>query len=769
MNAGRRIEVRGTVQGVGFRPWVYRLARAAGLGGRVQNQPDGVLIEAFGAEGALDEFVAALARELPAAARLTSLRWQTIPPEPAPEFVIVPSAGGGERRLSIPPDLATCPACAGEVLDRDDRRAGYAFTNCTQCGPRFTIATGVPYDRAATTMAGFAMCPACAAEYAEVADRRFHAQPNACPACGPRLALVDPDRRGLGEPIAGAAALLAGGRIVAVKGLGGFHLACDATSPRAVRRLRIRKQREAKPLAVMVADLAAARALAEIGEEEAALLTSPVRPIVLCRRRAPDALAPGAPSVAPEVAPDGDLLGLLLPYTPLHHLLMAAAGRPLVMTSGNLSDEPIARSEEEALARLGRIADAFLVHDRPIANRCDDSVVRVVGGLPLVFRRSRGYVPRPVALARPLARPVLACGAHLKNTFCLARGDSAWLGPHVGDLERAETYDYLVEAVARMEDLLQLRPEVIAHDLHPDYLSTRYAQARAEPVKIAVQHHHAHIASAMAEHGLTCPVLGLAWDGTGLGDDGAAWGGELLLADLAGYRRIATLRPIRLAGGDAAIRAVWRSALALLDDAFAGDPPLDRLPVFRAVPTRDIAAVRQMIARAVNTPPAHGIGRLFDAVGAFLLDRPQARYEGQVAMALDAAAGAGAAGAPAYPYAIHCEREPWALDLRAAVRAAALDRIDGRPVAAVAARFHATLVAAGADLLALAAEAFGRWPVVLSGGAFQNSHLAAGIERAVARELPVHRHREVPPGDGGIALGQAVVAAAQLERRSACV
>jgi hydrogenase maturation protein HypF len=761
VSAGRRIEVRGTVQGVGFRPWVYRLARAAGLGGRVRNDPDGVLIEAFGAEGALDDFIAALARETPAAARVTSLRWKAIPPEAAPEFVIVPSVSAGERRLSIPPDLATCPACAGEVLDRDNRRAGYAFTNCTQCGPRFTIATGVPYDRVATTMASFAMCPACAAEYAEVEDRRFHAQPNACPACGPRLALIDPDRRGLGEPIAGAAALLAGGRIVAVKGLGGFHLACDATAPRAVRRLRVRKQREAKPLAIMVADLAAARALAHIGEEEAALLTSPIRPIVLCRRRAPDGLAP-------EVAPDGDLAGLLLPYTPLHHLLLAAAGRPLVMTSGNLSDEPIARSEEEALARLGQVADAFLVHDRAIANRCDDSVVRVVGGLPLVLRRSRGYVPRPVALAKPLADPVLACGAHLKNTFCLARGDSAWLGPHIGDLERAETYDYLVEAVARMEDLLQLRPEVIAHDLHPDYLSTRYALARPEPVKIAVQHHHAHIASAMAEHGLTGPVLGLAWDGTGLGDDGTAWGGELLLADLAGYRRIATFRPLRLAGGDAAIRAVWRSALALLDDAFAGDPPLDRLPVFRTVPTRDIAVVRQMIAHGINAPPAHGVGRVFDAVGAFLLDRPRARYEGQVAMALDAAAG-GAAGAPAYGYAIHCDREPWTLDLRPAVRAAALDRIDGRPVAAVAARFHATLVAAAADLLALAAEAFGRWPVVLSGGAFQNSILAAGIDRAVARELPVYRHREVPPGDGGIALGQAVVAAAQLERRSACV
>ncbi len=761
MNAGRRIEIRGTVQGVGFRPWVDRVARAVGLGGRVRNQPDGVSIEAFGDERQLDDFLAALARDLPPAARVHSVDWVAIPPEGTAEFVIVPSAGAGERRLSIPADLATCSACAAEIADPANRRFGYAFTNCTQCGPRFTIATGVPYDRAATTMARFTMCPACAAEYRDVTDRRFHAQPNACPECGPRLALIDRGGRRVrfGHPLAAAAELLAAGEIVAVKGLGGFHLACDATSSEAVERLRLRKRREAKPLAVMVARLEDARRLARLTREEEELLTSPVRPIVLCERR------PGA-AIAPEVAPDTSLLGLVLPYTPIHHLLLAAARRPLVMTSGNRSDEPIARSEGEALARLDRIATAFVVHDREIANRCDDSVVRVVDGAPVVLRRSRGFVPYPIRLARPVARPVLACGAHLKNTFCLARGDSAYLGPHIGDLETPEAYDFLVEAIARMESLLELEPEVVAHDLHPDDLSTRYAESRPELVKVAVQHHHAHVASAMAEHGLAGPVLGLAYDGTGFGPDGAAWGGELLCADLAGYRRLATFRPLPLAGGEAAIRQVWRLALAALDDAFAGDPPLDRLPLFDAAPAGEIRIVRELVARGVSAPPAHGVGRYFDAVGAFLLDRPHAHYEGQVAMALDAAAGA-AAGEP-YGFTVAADREPWQIDLRPAIRAAALDRIANRPAGEIAARFHGTVIAASAEVVRRAAAETGPLPVVLSGGAFQNSLLAGGIRRALAPDLAVHLHREVPPGDGGIALGQAVIAAAVIERSASC-
>ncbi|HET9555292.1 MAG TPA: carbamoyltransferase HypF, partial [Anaeromyxobacteraceae bacterium] len=600
---GRRIALTGTVQGVGFRPFVYRLAHAAGVAGRVRNDAAGVTIEAFGSPAALDAFERRLRTEHPPAAVIETLERGPIPFEPVAGFEIVRSGPSAERRVALPPDLATCDACAREVADPADRRFRYPFTNCTDCGPRFTIALGVPYDRPVTTMAGFTMCPACAAEYADPLDRRFHAQPNACPACGPRLALLDPAGQPLpGEPIAAAAAALRAGRVVAVKGIGGWHLACDATSPAAVARLRERKRREAKPLAVMVADLAAARALASPGAAEERLLASVERPIVLCRRR------PGAP-LAPEVAPDSPLVGLLLPYAPLHHLLLAEAGRPLVMTSGNLSDEPIAFEDAEALRRLGEVADLFLGHDRPIASRCDDSVARVVAGRPLLLRRSRGWVPRPVRTRRRFERPVLGAGAQLKNAFCLARGDEATLGPHVGDLDGLETYAAYEAAVARLEAFLELRPEVVGCDLHPLYLSTRYARERAAALGaplVEVQHHHAHAAAAMAEHGLDGPVLALCWDGTGLGTDGTAWGGELLLAEPGRFDRLATFRPLPLAGGDQAVRQPWRLALAALLDAFDGAPPLDGLALFRAVKPGDVAVVRRMIAAGVNAPAAHG-------------------------------------------------------------------------------------------------------------------------------------------------------------------
>ncbi|MCM2332747.1 MAG: carbamoyltransferase HypF, partial [Anaeromyxobacteraceae bacterium] len=530
----------GTVQGVGFRPFVYRLARALDLDGRVRNDARGVTVEAFGPPAALDALERRLRTDHPPAAAVATLASAPLPDEAVAGFEIVGSHGTAERRVALPPDLATCPACAAEIADPADRRFRYPFTNCTDCGPRFTIALGVPYDRPATTMAGFTMCPACAAEYADPGDRRFHAQPNACPACGPRLRLCRPDGLEVaGEPLALAAAALRAGAVLAVKGIGGFHLCCDASSEAAVATLRARKRREEKPLAVMVADLAAARALAEPSEAEAALLASVERPIVLCRRRAGAGLAAG-------VAPDGPLVGLMLPYAPLHHLLLAEAGAPLVMTSGNLSEEPIAFEDEEALRRLGAIADLFLLHDRPIASRCDDSVARVVAGRPLVMRRARGWVPRPVLTRRRFRAPLLAAGAQLKNAFCLARGDEATLGPHVGDLDNLETFAAYEEAVARLESFLDLRPELLACDLHPLYLSTRYARERAAreglPL-VEVQHHHAHAAAAMAEHGLDGPVLALAWDGTGLGSDGAAWGGELLLADAASFERLATLRP----------------------------------------------------------------------------------------------------------------------------------------------------------------------------------------------------------------------------------
>jgi hydrogenase maturation protein HypF len=748
---GRRIEVRGTVQGVGFRPWVYRLAHDEGVTGRVRNDGAGVTIEAFGAEAALERFCRRLEAAPPPAARITALVWEPIPAERAPEFAVVESRARALRRVSIPPDLPTCPECLAEVLDPGDRRHRYPFTNCTNCGPRFTITRDVPYDRPATTMAAFVMCPACRSEYEAPADRRFHAEPNACPACGPRLRLVAPGGEEQASPdaVRAAAAALRAGAIVAVKGIGGFHLACDATSTPAVRRLRARKRRDEKPFAVMVRDLAAALDLADMSREERALLTSPERPIVLVRRRERTALSA-------EVAPRNPLIGLLLPYTPLHHLLLRDLDRPLVMTSGNLAEEPIAHRDREALERLGEVADLFLVHDREIETRCDDSVARVVAGRPVVLRRARGWVPRPVRVPRPFARPVLACGPHLKNTFCLGAGDAAHLGPHVGDLENLETLRSFEESVARMERFLGLRPEVVAHDLHPEYLSTRWALARPEPVKVGVQHHHAHVASAMAEHALTGPVIGVAYDGTGWGPDGTAWGGELLVADYAGFERAGTFRPVPLAGGDAAIRQPWRVALAMLDDAFDGDPPLDAIGLFRTIPPAHVAVVRRMVERRLNAPAAHGVGRWFDALGALVLGRPHACYEGQVALEWNLVADPAETGR--YEFALGRDTVPWQVDLRPMVRAAVADLLAGRPASFISARFHETMTAATVELVQAAAERVGRLPVVLTGGCFQNARLAEGVRAGLGGSFPVYLHGRVPPGDGGIALGQALVA-----------
>jgi hydrogenase maturation protein HypF len=759
---GLRIVIRGTVQGVGMRPFVYRLARSLGVQGRVRNDAGGVTIEAFASRGTLDRLLARLQAEHPPAARLEEVDCQAIAPEPVQGFRIVESeAPAGSPRVSIPADLATCADCLRELADPADRRHRYPFTNCTSCGPRFTIARAVPYDRAVTTMAPFAMCADCRREYEDPADRRFHAEPNACPACGPQLTLVGAAGEALAqhdEALARAGRALAEGRIVAVKGVGGFHLACDATSSAAVRALRERKRREEKPLAVMPRDLAEAERLADLTAEERALLAAVERPIVLCRRRA------GAP-LAPEVAPDTLLVGLLLPYTPLHHLLLAEAGRPLVMTSANLSEEPIAYRNAEARERLAGIADLFLVHDREIETRADDSVARVVEGRPLVMRRSRGYVPRGLRVARPFAEPVLACGAHKKNTFCLGLGDAAHLGPHIGDLENLETLESFEGAVARLERFLDARPALLAHDLHPEYVSTRYALERAarEGLRaVAVQHHHAHAAACMAEHGLEGPVLALAWDGTGLGPDGAAWGGELLLATYEGYERLATFRPVALAGGDRAVREPWRVALAALDDAFAGDPPLGDLELFRGVSAADARVVRQMIAAGVNAPRAHGAGRLFDAAGALALARPRARYQGQLAMALEAAIDGPEAGA--YPFDLDTSESLWQLDFRALVRALVEDLTAGRSAGLVAARFHQTLVLAGAQVVRHAAVQKGPLPVVLTGGCFQNARLASGIFGELRSSFPVYLHGSVPPGDGGIALGQALVADAQSRR-----
>lgn len=759
--AARRVVVEGVVQGVGFRPFVFGLAARHGVAGWVRNTDAGVELTLEGAPEAIDAFLAGLAAQAPPLACIDAVRVEPATPAGYAAFEIRGSRGG-EGVQPVPPDVAACDACLREVLDPADRRFGYPFTTCTHCGPRFTIIRAVPYDRPTTTMAGFTMCAACQAEYDDPADRRFHAQPNACPACGPHLTLTDPAGRPLaGDPLAGVRGLLAAGRIVALKGIGGFHLACDAADEAAVQRLRARKGREAKPLALMAQDLAVAERLCYLDEAARGLLRSPARPIVLARRRE------GAP-VAPSVAPGVDTLGVMLPYAPLHHLLFAGPGAvppALVLTSGNRSEEPIAIDDTDALARLAGIADAFLLHDRPIQVRCDDSVVRVAAGAPLPIRRGRGYAPYPVRLPFPV-RPILACGAELKSTVCLTRGPYAFVSPHVGDLESYETYAAYEAMVARMAALFQVRPEAVAHDRHPAYLSSRFArQMDGTLPRVAVQHHHAHVAACMAEHRLLGPVIGVAFDGTGYGADGQVWGGEVLVADYAGFTRAAHVGYVPMPGGDRAVREPFRMALAHLRSAgLDWDPDL---PPVAAASADEQRIVSRQIERRVNAPLTSSVGRLFDAVASLLGVRHRARYEAQAAIELAALAeaGAGADGA-GRPYAVVLKGEwPIVVDPAPIVRSVAVSFRAGVPVPVVAARFHATLVAAVVEVCRRLLRATGITRVVLSGGVFQNVALLEGVRQGLAASgLEVFSHRLVPPNDGGLALGQAVVAEAQLAR-----
>lgn len=740
----RAVRVEGIVQGVGFRPFVYGVASRLGLAGRVGNDTAGVFIEVEGSREDVDRFLDAVRAQAPPLARVDRVVWEPAEPTGATGFTIATSEGAGARRTLVSADSATCEDCLREMADPNDRRHGYPFINCTNCGPRFTIVRDVPYDRPNTTMAPFAMCAACAAEYHDPADRRFHAQPTCCPACGPRLTLT-PD--GEGDPIARTAALLRAGRVVAIKGLGGYHLAVLAADEAAASTLRDRKHREDKPFAVMVADLDAARALCEVDNVAAAALTGHRRPIVLLPRR------DDAP-VAAAVAPRNRRLGLLLPYTPLHHLLLRAVAAPVVLTSGNMSDEPIVYRDGDAPARLSGIADAFLTHDRAIHIRTDDSVVRVSRGRTTLLRRSRGYVPEPVSLPVAAPRPVLACGAELKNTFCLAKGAHAFLSHHIGDLENYETLASFTDGIVHFGRLFDVEPAVVAHDLHPEYLSTKHALAMAGVDLTGVQHHHAHVAACLADNGERGPVLGVAFDGLGYGTDGTIWGGEFLLADLEDFERLAHLAPVPMPGGTAAIREPWRMAAAYLDRVYGGDPPADLAVRRRNAKHWD--AVVALGRRGVHAPPTSSAGRLFDAVSALLGVRDVVNYEGQAAVELEQLADPAERGA--YPAAV-TDGVVSGADL---VRAAAEDLSGGTPPATVAARFHNGLIDVIAGVCATLRERTGVASVALSGGVFQNLLLLDRTVTALEQHgFRVLTHARVPTNDGGISLGQAAVAAAR--------
>lgn len=748
-----RIELAGIVQGVGFRPFVYRLAGRFGLRGSVSNHTGGVVILAAGEPGLLDAFLEALREELPPQANIEYLAFEDIEPFESDGFSIGDSLHGGESSVLVSPDLATCPDCLRELFDPGDRRFLYPFINCTNCGPRFTIIGETPYDRPSTSMASFTMCEECAREYHDPADRRFHAQPNACPACGPRLWLSDGQGRELdGDPVPEAARVLRSGSIVAVKGLGGFQLACDATSDEAVRKLRERKLRYGKPLAVMIRSLEELGGLCRADHEEERLLASPRAPIVLLREAAGNRLSRA-------VAEGLVYQGIFLPCTPLHHLLLRETGIPLVMTSGNLSGEPIATGNEEALERLGSVADCFLLHDRDILVRYDDPVTRIFLGGEYPVRRARGYAPYPVRIDPPSPVEVLAVGAELKNTFCFLRREHAFLGQHIGDMETREVLDHFESALHAVRRLFSLRPQVLATDLHPDYLSTQWAAEQPLP-RIGVQHHHAHIAACMADNGIRGEVIGVAWDGTGYGEDGTSWGGEFLVCDESRYRRAAHLYQYPMPGGDVCTRHLHRMAAGALFRLLE-----DRGHVWEVfhnlfeVGEDEAAALAFQLERGHNAPLTSSAGRLFDVVAAVTGLRYEAGYEGQAACELEAAAR-NATGE--YEWVLEDSARPWVIDTRPILEGVLSDLDRGEDRGDIAGRFHATLSTVIVRTCLELSRSTGLDRVALSGGVFQNLRLAGATVDGLEREgLRAHVHRRVPCNDGGISLGQAVVASSR--------
>jgi hydrogenase maturation protein HypF len=762
MTTRAQIIVRGIVQGVGFRPFIYSRASHRSLNGRVLNNATGVLIDLEGDAAEIDRFVSELETNPPPLSSIDSIeRLENLAPLDYDDFRIVESDAAGQKRVPISADVATCDDCLRELFDPANRRYRYPFINCTNCGPRFTIVERVPYDRANTTMRGFEMCDACREEYENPSDRRFHAEPTCCSVCGPDLSLCGPNlslfeatRQNLYQnSLQTAIRLLQRGKILALKGLGGYHLACDASSDEAVTNLRNRKFREDKPFALMARSIETIARYCHVSNHEATLLGSPAHPIVLLKQKPGNAMPKS-------VAPGVNTLGFMLPYTPLHHLLLEAFDTPLAMTSGNISDEPICFRDDDAGERLNNIADYFLVHNRPIHIRTDDSVVRSFDNRAQVVRRSRGYAPAPLRTAFEFQRNILACGAELKNTFCLARGHSAFVSHHIGDLENLETLRSFSEGIEHYKRVFDIDPEVVAYDLHPEYLSTKYALALdSVATKIAVQHHHAHIASCMADNEIDGAVIGVAFDGLGFGLDGTLWGGEFFVADFCDAERVAHLANIPLPGGAKAIREPWRLAAVYLQRTFGDDFSDLDLAFTRQLDHKRWSTLNSMISRGVNCPETSSVGRLFDAVSSLLMLRATVNYEAQAAIELEGMCDADEIPSKAYEFQIEGEQ----IYAEPVVRKVVDDLLDNVPVAQISARFHESVAQMIVNVAERIRDEHHLSRVALSGGVFQNMWLLARVVQLLRKsQFEVFTHSRVPANDGGISLGQAAIANARI-------
>ena len=755
----KQIRVKGIVQGVGFRPYVYQLAGRYKLCGHVANTASGVHIHVEGPTSTIDAFLTSIPTEAPPLAQITKVSAVDAPAEGFQTFEIISSRDDSAKSALISPDVSICDDCLREMRSPRDRRFHYPFINCTNCGPRYTIIDDIPYDRPQTSMKHFRMCTLCQAEYDNPDNRRFHAQPNACPVCGPHVQLLESNGHvaDTQDPISAVVTLLKEGHIVAIKGLGGFHLAVDAENEQAVTRLRQRKHREEKPLAVMAYDIDHVRRFAHLDDEEIAVLSSPQRPILLLTKQAEH-------PIAPSVAPTNCYFGVMLPYAPLHYLILEKYFTALVMTSANLSEEPIAIANHEAVERLAGIADYFLVHNRDINLRCDDSIVRKTAGAARFIRRSRGYVPTPVFLNHT-PPSVLACGAELKNTVCLTKEDRAFVSQHIGDLENIATYNAFQDTITHLQRILDIQPQALACDLHPDYLSTRYALEKSELPVIQVQHHHAHIVSAMAENHLEGKVIGLAFDGTGYGPDGTIWGGEVLLAEKGCYERAAFLQPLPMPGGAAAIKAPWRMAVSYLYRAFGEDFRDLDIPFMATVDRKQADILVAMATQGLNAPLTSSVGRLFDSIAALVGLRNTVAFEGQAAMELEMIAAPEATGH--YDVEWQTSADGLQIPTESVIQGVVGDLVRGQSASRISRRFHTTLIRLFTDLCAHLRHQTALDRVVLSGGAFQNAILLQELSRSLEKKgFAVYTHRLVPPNDGGIALGQAVAAGAIMTDRA---